>query len=251
MAVQGPRSVRGGGQTDDEQPERYKHVYFCTSRQGEQSLNKRGNPKAQKSAADALYQKSIWIDIDIEPNNPKHYATHDEAWNAFVALRKKVGLPAPSAVVNTGGGLHIYWISKTPLLPHEWQPYANGLKHLLLANNFKFDADLYGDIARILRVPGTFNHKYDPPKQVQLLAAAPGDVRLRGGVGLTEAVRWANVTAAPQPAPPLFETLPTATASTTAQPFAPSRRRLEVRHRQARRFPRRSTSHLQEVRLLP
>jgi predicted P-loop ATPase len=150
-------------------PERYKHVYFCTSRQGKQSLNKHGHPKAQKSAADALYQKSIFIDIDIEPNNPKHYATHEEAWNEFAALRRKVGLPGPSAVVNSGGGLHIYWLSKTPLLPHEWHPYANGLKQLLLANNFKFDPTCTGDIARILRVPGTSNHKYDPPKEAHLL----------------------------------------------------------------------------------
>ena len=39
---------------------------------------------------------------------------------------------------------------------------------MLLANNVKCDAGLTTDIARILRMPGTFNHKYDPPKPVEL-----------------------------------------------------------------------------------
>jgi P4 family phage/plasmid primase-like protien len=149
--------------------DKFKDVWFCTSLQSRTGKTKQGKPKAQKGAADALKMKAIWIDIDVKPGDPKHYATHDEAWQAFTNMRKSVGLPPPSAVINTGGGLHIYWISDKPLLPLEWKPYAEGLKALLLANDFKFDPTCTADSARILRVPGTFNHKYNPPKPVELL----------------------------------------------------------------------------------
>lgn len=149
--------------------DKFKDVWFCTSLQRVTGKTKHGKPKAQKGQSTVVSQKAIWIDIDVKANDQKHYATHDEAWQAFVGMRKSLGLPPPSAVVNTGGGLHIYWISDKPLLPHEWAPYANGLKALLLANDFKFDPTCTADSARILRVPGTFNYKYDPPRPVELL----------------------------------------------------------------------------------
>ena len=72
-------------------------------------------------------------------------------------------------MVDTGGGFQVYWISKAPLLPHEWHPYADGLKQLLLANNFKFDPTCTADSPRILRMPGTVNRKYTPAIEAQLL----------------------------------------------------------------------------------
>jgi hypothetical protein len=145
-----------------------KDVWFCTSRQARQGLTRNGKPKAIRSARDALFQKSIWIDIDVGPDDPKKYATVEEALAAILLFQKTVKLPPPSAIVFSGSGIHVYWISKTPLTPAEWGPYALGLRTLLLANTIKCDSGLTTDIARILRVPGTFNYKYDPPKPVQL-----------------------------------------------------------------------------------
>ena len=72
-------------------------------------------------------------------------------------------------IVNSGDGLHVYWISDVPLSPDEWRAYADGLEALLLREGVKCDAGLTTDVARILRVPGTLNHKYIPPQPVQLL----------------------------------------------------------------------------------
>lgn len=150
-------------------PDKFKDVWFCTSLQSTTGKTKAGKPKAQKHANAALRSKAIWIDIDVGPNDPKKYPDHPTAWGEFTTLRKTLGLPPPSAVINTGGGLHVYWISDKDLLPHEWLPYAQGLKTLLLANNFLFDPTCTADAARLMRVPGTFNYKYDPPKPVELL----------------------------------------------------------------------------------
>jgi P4 family phage/plasmid primase-like protien len=149
-----------------------KDVWFCTSLQAKTKLNKRGNVVGARSAQDALLQKSIWIDADVG-NDPKKYPTVDDALRSILTFQKTSGLPQPSAIVFSGTGIQVYWISKKALTPLEWQPFASGLRNMLLANNIKCDAGLTTDIARILRMPGTFNHKYDPPKPVELAPNPP------------------------------------------------------------------------------
>jgi hypothetical protein len=62
------------------------------------------------------------------------------------------------------------------LTPDEWQPYANGLKQLVFKRElFGVDAGVTIDSARILRPPGTFNRKKDPPRPVELLELNDGD----------------------------------------------------------------------------
>jgi predicted P-loop ATPase len=148
----------------------FKDVWFCTSLQSTMKKDpKTGKLKAVRLANNALKVKSIWIDMDVGPNDPKKYATIQDALKAVIEFREKVGLPPFSAIVGSGSGIHVYWISETALTPEEWKPYSHGLKTLLLQNGVKCDAGLTIDIARILRVPGTLNHKYDPPRPVQLL----------------------------------------------------------------------------------
>jgi hypothetical protein len=116
--------------------------------------------------------KAIWVDIDIGPSEPgkkPKYPDLPTAVKAILEFVKVQKLPQPSAMIKSGGGLHVYWISKTAMTPQEWQPYASGLQNLLLANNVLADSSLTTDIARILRVPGTKNYKYDPPADVTLV----------------------------------------------------------------------------------
>jgi hypothetical protein len=124
-----------------------------------------------RKAANATAVKAIWVDIDVGPSEPGKKPKYPDLPTAlkailhFIAVTK---LPPPSAIVYSGGGIHIYWISKTSMTPQEWQPYAGGLKNLLLANNILADTGLTTDIARILRVPGTKNFKYNPPADVTI-----------------------------------------------------------------------------------
>lgn len=146
-------------------------VWYCTSRQSEMGINGRGKPKAVRVAKNAMSLKAIWVDVDVKADKPdKNYTTLTDALDAVGSFVKAVGLPPPSALVNSGGGLHVYWISDKPLTPAEWEPYAQGLKALLLREGVKCDAGITTDEARILRVPGTLNHKYNPPKPVVLMS---------------------------------------------------------------------------------
>jgi putative DNA primase/helicase len=71
----------------------------------------------------------------------------------------------PSAVVASGGGLQVYWLLKEAVdLTNGRAAFA---KQLLRALATALGADLSAaEPARILRLPGSLNHKYDPPRLV-------------------------------------------------------------------------------------
>jgi hypothetical protein len=77
----------------------------------------------------------------------------------------------PSAVVDSGGGLHVWWFLREPMtLPADTVLSRQLLRRLAHA--------LGGDLAaaepaRILRLPGTRNFKYAPPRPVALTIFEP------------------------------------------------------------------------------
>ncbi len=148
----------------------FKDAWFCMSLQSHVKPNARNpaKPKAERKAANALAVKALWIDADVGPKEGE-YATLQDAIKALILFREKHKLPMYSALVASGGGLHAYWISKTELTVKEWAPYAEGLRNLMLADKLVKDANITTDVSRLLRVPGTFNHKTNPPKPVTLL----------------------------------------------------------------------------------
>jgi hypothetical protein len=148
----------------------FKDAWFCLSLQSQVKPNAVNpqKPKAHRLAGNALAVKALWIDADVGTKKGE-YATVEDALKALILFRERHGLPQYSALVASGGGLHAYWISKTALTVKEWAPYAEGLRALLLADGVVKDPGITTDVARILRVPGTFNHKTNPPKPVLLL----------------------------------------------------------------------------------
>lgn len=148
-------------------------IYFCLSRQRATKTNSKGEIRAAKSQENASAVKAIWLDIDVgkydENGKPTSYETREQALAALETFCAVANLPPISAMVGSGGGLHAYLISDRELTRDEWQPYANGLKGLVIKHEFLCDAMVTADSARILRVPGTFNRKKDPPRAVELL----------------------------------------------------------------------------------
>jgi hypothetical protein len=151
-----------------------KDMYFCLSLQAKTAPSRNGKVTVARTAEDALLLKSIWLDIDVK-DPPKGYATAPDALNALKEFLKSTNLPFPTAIVKSGGGLHVYWISKRPLTVDEWRPYAEGLKAAVLKHGLRCDAGLTTDAARILRVPETLNYKTEPPKPVELIHLAQDD----------------------------------------------------------------------------
>lgn len=120
------------------------------------------------------FLKSFWIDIDCarpsdKPGVQKTYKTQADAlvWlKGFLAATK---LPRPNQVVNSGYGLHVYWVLEDAMALGAWQPYADALKAALIAHNFIGDVGISSDASRILRLPNTLNHKLAPARPVAVL----------------------------------------------------------------------------------
>ncbi len=118
---------------------------------------------------------SFWADIDCGPDKAatgKGYATEKEAKAALHAFCAKAKFPASTHIVNSGSGIHAYWVFDKFLDRDLWQTYATKLKGLMKAHGFLADPSRTADIASVLRVHGTLNQKYEPPKSVTLEFAA-------------------------------------------------------------------------------
>lgn len=136
-------------------------LYFSVNPAG-QNVDRSVHTKIHKSdvtAVNCLYAEFDQKDWRDEAELVHHVATID---------------PLPSAIVRSGGGYHCYWLLSetfeinTPAARQHidqvetaWVGYVKG------------DPTVH-DLARVLRVPGSQNYKYSPPRDV-------GFVRFAGG----------------------------------------------------------------------
>lgn len=132
-------------------------------------------PNQRGDAKDSAGIVGLWADMDVgNHGSRKVYPPNQEA-----ALSILAGLPAPTLVVHSGHGLHLWWLFKEPWV-FESTPECKDA--MILAKRWTmtiqakgqgkgWDVDSTGDLARVLRVPGTTNRK-DPsnPTPVVILS---------------------------------------------------------------------------------
>ena len=120
--------------------------------------------------------KSFWLDVDcgaakaeIDPKTgrPDGYVDQSAAIAALRTFCKTVGLPSPT-LVNSGGGIHAYWALTEEVSRRDWEPVAERFKEVCRTQNFYVDNAVF-EVARVLRVPGTFNFKEAEPRPVEIL----------------------------------------------------------------------------------
>lgn len=136
----------------------------------------------------------FWADVDFGTAGHTKRLPPDEdaAWSLVTPLPL-----SPTVAVHSGGGLHLWWLFAEPYLfesdaaRREVEAVGAGWQRLLqdAAAAHGWEVDSTWDLARVLRVPGTVNHKHDRP--VRLLFAdgprttGPSAFRehVRGGPG--------------------------------------------------------------------
>lgn len=100
---------------------------------------------------------ALFVDLDFKDSNE----------DVCRGRLEKFQLP-PSAIVASGGGLQVYWFLADVIdlqVPEQYQL----ARMLLLSLATELKADLKSaEPARILRLPGTLNYKYAPPRPVVL-----------------------------------------------------------------------------------
>lgn len=96
----------------------------------------------------------------------KHYGGKE----GILAHIDALTTPAPSAIVDSGGGYHLYWLLHDPyLLDTETRTATARLIQDRWVGVVGGDPGVK-DLPRILRVPGSCNYKYDPPPEVRWVA---------------------------------------------------------------------------------
>ena len=135
------------------------------------------NANRKKPNVQAL--KAFWLDIDcgeaktkISPTTgrPDGYATQQEGMQALMAFAKKLKLPKPT-IVDSGRGWHVYWPLTYEIPSFKWEPVAEKFRDLCIEHELYVDPKVF-EVARVLRLPGTYNFKDTPPTPVQLMSVS-------------------------------------------------------------------------------
>jgi hypothetical protein len=157
-------SLRDGSNTQD--------IYACMSQQAvaEAKTGSKGYKynKPVRLAANAINLKSFFLDIDLKPG-PKGYSSWDELVSALADFIHKTGMPKPTMMVHSGGGVHVYWIVNRALTPDEWLPLSASLVEAVRQTGLKCDTQCTIDSARVLRIPDTFNYKEPVRRAVRFI----------------------------------------------------------------------------------
>ncbi|MES2498890.1 MAG: hypothetical protein V4570_00015 [Pseudomonadota bacterium] len=124
-----------------------------------------------REASNAAGASCLFFDIDCGKNKALAgigYETEIAAVKELEQFCQDTGIPYATHIVFSGSGLHVYWAFDSFVERATWQTYAKKLKALSRARVFLVDHSRTADIASVLRVPGTLNYKYSPPRLVTL-----------------------------------------------------------------------------------
>lgn len=126
-----------------------------------------GSPKKVfRTQENARAIKSFWLDLDCGVG--KDYPDQKAACLAVVQLTKTVGLPTP-LVVNSGNGIHCYWVLEKAISAAMWKKVACLFSGVVSHVGILTDSQCTTDEARVLRPVGTHNHKHGQLKPVAAL----------------------------------------------------------------------------------
>lgn len=114
--------------------------------------------------------RALYDDVDCGAEKAAEglgYATKNEAAAAVQAFIGATRLPKPM-VVDSGGGLHLYWPMAADVAPQMWLAMAELKRRLTTHLKLRTDRACDTDLARVLRPAGATNRKKEAPRPVVL-----------------------------------------------------------------------------------
>ena len=154
-----------------------KDVYFGVGLRREPVYKEKDGRKylVRGENTDVIAIPGLWIDVDVFGEAHKKQSlppSIDDAMSLFAVLPRN-----PSIIVDSGHGLHAYWLFEQPVyfddagrqhierVISHWQRMIRDE-----ATRRGWEIDNTADLARVLRVPGTTNYKIkDKPMPVQVI----------------------------------------------------------------------------------
>jgi len=178
-----PNPTRGYKHTAFETPEALAEAALAASAEGHNAffsvagyeepeyVDDKGT-KHWRTGENALGARCFWMDIDCDVQ----YGGSQKA--GIVDMQrfcKETDLPVPNFIVNSGNGVHIYWLMDADIPADQWRKVAAVIKGLAKQVDFaQDDTTRTADIASVLRPIGCNNdksHKNKGVKEVKLLRA--------------------------------------------------------------------------------
>lgn len=135
--------------------------------------------KGRGSASQVEAIAGVWSDVDIaheHAHGQKRYPSRAEDARGLC----RIGPCEPSLVVDSGYGLHAYWLFREPWVFADEDERLKGVGYLCrvghtltsFAKSKGFEIDPVSDMARVLRIPGTINWKVaKDPRAVRIAEA--------------------------------------------------------------------------------
>ena len=127
---------------------------------------------------DAKHIKSFFLDLDCGEDKVakgEGFATQRDAIRRLQEFCAALKLPKP-LIVNSGRGIHVYWVLEESVPVEQWKVVADQFKAKCKEFGLEIDPAVPSDVARVLRVVGTHNHKPDVPAPVVLVNKKPDAV---------------------------------------------------------------------------
>ncbi|MFI6228906.1 hypothetical protein ACIBCR_16505 [Micromonospora echinospora] len=131
-------------------------------------------------AADSAALPALWADLDLAgPGHAEQDLPPDEQAGRQVIAA--TGLPEPTIWVHSGGGLYPIWLLTEPhpvtadnldqakALARGWQRI---IEHAAASMGWRYGRGV-GDLARVLRIPGTVNRKAGLARPCRIIGATP------------------------------------------------------------------------------
>jgi Superfamily II helicase and inactivated derivatives len=128
--------------------------------------------KSTRQQAHVHSLKAFWLDVDA--GEGKGYPSLIAAAEALRDFVHAAGLPSPW-VIQSGRGMHVYWVLESPVVAALWKPVAERLKQACEKAHFAVGPERTADSASILRVPGTQHYK-DPANPLPVRVLKEGAV---------------------------------------------------------------------------
>ena len=128
------------------------------------------------TSRDVMAVTALWAELDGSPS-AKGAGCRDKA----DAWQRLASCPVPPGmIVDSGGGYHAYWLLEDPIVDADALarvPLWNARLRELLRTHDGYAGDDVGDLARILRLPGTGNLKRQHDLRPVVLAHVDGECR--------------------------------------------------------------------------
>lgn len=144
-------------------------------------LQKPGGSRGRGKNETVCAFPGLMMDVDQKATEANVHAKNDhlpDSWEEVLKLVQDLGMPEPTAIVDSGNGAYFQWLfrevwtfgadaerKRMATLSKKWQGLI--IREGRKRNGWELDDT--SDLARITRLPGTFNHKTTPPKPVRLL----------------------------------------------------------------------------------